>query len=568
MNSHTSIMQAFAKNFNLLINGSNRKFLYLALIYGISVSLLTLAVPISVQMLINTVANIASEEAIVTLAIILFFLLCISGLLIACQSYALELFQRRFYANMVGHFSLRTIFADQQYFRSINGTDLSNRYFDIMRVQTILPTLVTGFLATILQMLVGIVLVSFYHPWLLIFNFLFMLCLFFICRIWGLRAMATALDVSLAKYRTARHLEDLAQLNDFYKSETKSNQAIKKSDTLSQYYIDTRKHHFRNTFSQQIALLFLYASFSALLLGLGGILVIKGELTLGQLIAAELILIAVFASVSRFGYYLNKFYELNASLEEIGILFEVPTENLKGNKHLDNSQLPSLVFDNIKYRFKQQLFKLNLKIDNAAKVLVKSSNSSIQLNIIDLVRRYTAPIQGRVLINEEDIQDYLPSSLRNKVTIIDKPNLAEGTIIEYLRIHSPNASLAEINDVIDCVELTETIQMLKDGFDTPILANGEPLRTVEVLRLKLAGALLSKPQILILNESFDSISHHRRNRIFMKLCKIPDMLLIYFSNHQDLKMFDRYLYIGLNKHKSFKTVDDLSIYEENAKETS
>jgi putative ABC transport system ATP-binding protein len=86
------------------------------------------------------------------------------------------------------------------------------------------------------------------------------------------------------------------------------------------------------------------------------------------------------------------------------------------------------------------------------------------------------------------------------------------------------------------------------------LANGTPFKSSEVLRLKLAGALLAKPAILVLNEYFDTLSYERRQRIFDYVCSQTDMIVLYFSNRHDLYMFDRYLFMDWGHNVSFPDV--------------
>jgi ABC-type bacteriocin/lantibiotic exporter with double-glycine peptidase domain len=558
-----SYFGAFKRHISVLIDSNNRRFLYLALIYGLAVSLLTLAVPISVQMLINTVAHIASVQAILVLSLVLFGLLLFSGGITALQTYALELFDRRFYASMTAQFTLRNIYAEQKHFRAINGNDLVNRYFDIMQVQKVVPSLIAGFFATLLQMLVGIVLVSFYHPWLFLFNALFMMSLWMICRYWGVRAMATALDVSEAKYRTARHLEDIAQFNDFYKSSTRSHYAIARTDTLTRSYIHKRVRHFRNVFGQQIALLFLYALSSSVLLGLGGYLVVKAQLTLGQLVAAELILTAVFFGISRLGYYLVQFYDVTAAVEEIHRVYALP---LEAYEQASVTTLPTtgvrLAFFGAKLPIENDVLQLDIAIEPNQKILFKSSSAMIQRGISDLLTRHMAPSHGRIELAGHDIHDIEPEELRNQVMVLDRTIMVESTIRNYLRISAPEASRSQMNDALRLVEMDEVLARLPNGIDSCVLANGTPLRSTEILRLKLAAALLMKPKILILNEYFDTISYERRMRIFKHLCEIDDMMLLYFSNRHDLAFFDRFVYLDWQQYVECAHIDALRACEQ------
>lgn len=166
--SQISLVKFFRIFFDILKPEAN--FYWLAAVYGVGISLLSLATPISVQMLINTIANTALTAPLVVLSLTLFGLLTISSLIYALRVHLLELFARRFYARMVAEISLISVYAQNPFFGDIKKSSLFNRYFDVIYVQTAIPILFIGGFTTLLQIAVGFVLVSLYHPYFLAFT--------------------------------------------------------------------------------------------------------------------------------------------------------------------------------------------------------------------------------------------------------------------------------------------------------------------------------------------------------------------------------------------------------------
>ncbi|MEL7453555.1 MAG: ABC transporter ATP-binding protein, partial [Pseudomonadota bacterium] len=201
-------------------------FYWLAIIYGVGISLLSLATPISVQMLINTVANTALTAPLILLSATLFGLLMISGLLNALRVHLMELFGRRFYARMVAEIALRSIYAQNPFFSDTSRSALFNRYFDIVVVQKSMPVLFIGGFTVILQAGVGFVLVSLYHPLFLVFNLVLVALIWIIWLIWGASAIRSAIDLSHAKHATAEWLESLAASDGFFKSQKRIDYAL------------------------------------------------------------------------------------------------------------------------------------------------------------------------------------------------------------------------------------------------------------------------------------------------------------------------------------------------------
>ncbi|MFT5441375.1 MAG: putative ABC transport system ATP-binding protein, partial [Myxococcota bacterium] len=314
-----------------LILAPEKGFYALVVIYGVVISILTLSIPISVQLLISTVANTAQAEPVLILAGALFALLAFSALFRALQEFALELFERRFFARVTSEIVMRLIYARYSDLEQRNREEMVNRYFDIMTVQKTLPVLLTGGVSLILQTGVGFLITSSYHPLFLIFNLVVIAIAAGIWLVMHRGARDSAVAISQAKYEMGSWLEQLARTNSLFKSHRTIDLALERSEALSKQYIDERKRHFYFTFGQLLGFLTLYALASAALLGLGGALVIRGQLTLGQLVAAELILSAIFVGLTRLGYYLHSYYQLRAATKKIAVFFDLELENSDGD---------------------------------------------------------------------------------------------------------------------------------------------------------------------------------------------------------------------------------------------
>ena len=146
-----------------LLLAPDAAFLRLALVYGIAISLLSLATPISVQLLINSVANTALTAPLFTLSAVLFLLLLLVGVLSAFRVHLMALFERRLFGRIVAEITLRAVHAQNPFFTDTRRGDLFNRYFDLMTVQKALPSLLIGGFTILLQGAVGLVVTSFYQ---------------------------------------------------------------------------------------------------------------------------------------------------------------------------------------------------------------------------------------------------------------------------------------------------------------------------------------------------------------------------------------------------------------------
>ncbi|MDJ0848911.1 MAG: ABC transporter ATP-binding protein [Myxococcota bacterium] len=539
-----------------LILAPEKGFYALAIIYGVAIGILTLSIPISVQVLISTVANTAQPEPVVILAVALLVLLAFSALFLALQYYALELFERRFFARIASEVVLRFVYARYAHLESLNRDEMANRYFDIMTVQKNMPILLTGGISLFLQTLVGFAVTSFYHPLLLVFNLAVVALAALIWRALHRGAKESAVALSHAKYDMAGWLEELARANFFFKSHRNIQHALSRSEELSQHYVDEHKRHFFYTFGQLIGFLVLYAVASAALLGLGGWLVISGELTLGQLVAAELILSAIFVGLTRLGYYLRSYYEMRAAVKKIAVFFDISLEAVRGDEELACSS-SQLVVRGVRSRYRGEDLTLNLTVPSGAHVLVAATGASLAKNFADLLQRFRDPDAGTISIGGVDLTDVDVHHLRDEIAVVDSPIVLERSIAEYLGLADPTLSRARIREVVAQVGLADEVQKMEGGLDRRLTPNGYPLSVSETMRLKLAYALLCRPRIIVLTPLFDVVGHQKRLEVLEAIRRIPEITLIYFSNRRDLDCFDRFLFFSATEQRYVRDLEEL-----------
>lgn len=539
----------------LAILRPERSFYGLALVYGIGVSLLSLATPISVQFLVNTVANTALAAPLVVLSLTLFGLLILFGLLYALRIHLMELFQRHFYARMVQEISLLSVYAQDPFFSDRKSSSLFNRYFDVIIVQKAIPVLFIGGFSVVLQVAVGFVLVSLYHPLFLVFTLVMSALIWVIWLVWGARAIRTGIDLSHAKHETANWLETIGGSNGFFKSERRIDYAIARTDEYTHDYLNAHRRHFRQHFSQTLSFLLLYALASAALLGLGGWLVIQGQLTLGQLVAAELVLSVAFFGVAQLGVYLTYFYDLCAAVEEISLFYEVEQEPPSSESEL-TSEDHTIVFRGVRGTARGDEVEFDLEIPTGAMVMARAGNHGVQRLFTNFLKLHQRSSHGFVTVGGVDVNDLEAYNLRKDVHVLDRPSFVGMTIREYLALSCKDTASKRMMGALETVGLIETVSNLEKGLDTPVAYTGWPLSAVELQQLKLANALLERPRILVLSQLFDLVDEDNLARAIRDLRSQCYTTVIYFSGRRADLGFDSFLYMEADRQRTFDEFED------------
>lgn len=533
-------------------------FYWLTIIYGVGISLFSLATPISVQMLINTVANTALPAPLVMLSSTLFVLLVISGLLYALRIHLMELFARRFYARLVAEITLISVYAQNPFFTDASRGSLFNRYFDVINVEKAIPILFIGGFTVILQVGVGFVLVSLYHPLFLVFTLVLTALIWIIWLLWGARAIRTGIDLSHAKHGTAAWLESIGYSNGFFKSQRRIDYALDRSDDYTRKYINERKRHFRNHFAQTLCFLLMYAAASATLLGLGGWLVIQNQLTLGQLVAAELVLSVAFFGVAQLGTYLTYFYDLCAAIEELTLFYDVEQEN-PGGENPVTGQDHTLVFTGVRGIARHEEAEFNFEIPSGSIVMATASHHGVQRLFTSLLKMHQLPSSGFATLGGIDFRDIESHNLRNTIHVLERPTFVGMTIREYLSLSCPDSATRRMVGALDTVGLTHTISTFERGLDTPIAETGYPLSSVELQQLKLANALLERPRVLVLSRLFDLLDEDHLAAAVNELREQAYSTVIYFSHRRIDLGFDKFLYLEAQQQHFYDTFEDFCL---------
>jgi putative ABC transport system ATP-binding protein len=460
----------------------------------------------------------------------------------------MELFRRRFMARLVADVTMRAINAANPFFTDSRRIDLFNRYFEIINIQKVVPSLLIGGFSIFLSALVGILVVSFYHPFFLAFNVVVVLLVWVVWKLWSKGAMETSIALSHQKYAAAHWLESVGASNGFYKSSRHLDYALARSEAVTANYVEAHKAHFRYYFPQSIALAVLYAFASAGLLALGGWLVIQEQLSIGQLVAAELILSGAFYGISQMSSYIDDYYDFVAAVEELSLLYAIPQEPPPPARI---AALPprgsGLKMAHVGLELPAGPARIDLSIADGQQ-LVAQGSPGMERVFSTLLKRHLKPDKGLITIGGVDIAALDALELRSDVQVLDRPAVVESTIAEYLALAEPDAGPAAMVDALKLVGLEDRIALLPDGMQTVLSSTGYPLSLGKTMQLRLAAAVLARPRMLVLSPLFDMVTRARLLAVFAHFAG-SGTTIVYFSNRPEDVTLDGFLWFGREEQR-------------------
>lgn len=514
-----------AARLRALLRGE-RQTLVVAVVYSMVIGLLSLAVPVAVQSVVNTIAFGSVLQPLVVLSLLVFVALGFNTLLNGLRAGIVEIIQRSIFARVATDVTHRLLRVRAEAFDRYHGPELVNRFFDVVTVQKSASLLLIDGLSILMQTVIGMLLLAVYHPWLLAFDVLMVLAMSTIVFVLGRGAVATSIKESKAKYALEGWLEQMAAYLVTFKSAGGAAYAMRRSHELLEHYLDYRGRHFTILLRQILASFALQAVASAALLGIGGWLVISRELTLGQLVASELVVSAMVSAFTKFGKQLEVYYDLNAALDKLGDLVDLPLERGGGEAVLPPRGLLTIAVRDLSVHYDgvstPALRIARWDVAPGERVGLTGPIGSGKSTLADVLFGLRTASSGVVLLDETDMRHVALTELRQHVALVRSVELFAGSIVDNVRLGREHVSLADVSDALRSVGLLDELLMLPDGLDTVLLPHGRPLSYRQACRLMLARAIVGRPRLLVIDGALDQIDLTQEREQLAAMLFAPD----------------------------------------------
>ncbi len=476
----------------------DRNDIAVVLVYAVAIGALTLAAPVAVQALVTNVAFGTVFQPVVVLTLLLAVGLSFSAILRAFQAVVVEVVQQRVFVRVVSDLAHRLPRVERDALEHRDGRELANRFFEVVTLQKSMASLLIDGLGLVLQTFIGFALLAVYHPLLLAFGIALALVLVLVISVLGRGAVRSAIKESAAKYATAAWIEALAAQPLLWKSGGGPRHAAQRADELAHGYLDARRVHFRHLLAQTVGGLAIQVLASTALLGLGGALVLDGQLTLGQLVAAELVVAALGTAFARIGKQLEQLYDLVAAATKLAKLIDLPGERTSGEPLHGEGPARLRVHDPALGE------AADLHVVAGARVGLGGSELAAT-RIVDAVAGLEPLPRGWVELDGVDLRGVELVSLRRAVALVRSDDAFAGTVLDNLRLGRPELTQAEAHGLLRAVGLADDIASLPRGLDEPLVLGGHPLRRGQRRRLALARALAAQPRLLVVDGLLDGL---------------------------------------------------------------
>ncbi|MEI6379336.1 MAG: type I secretion system permease/ATPase [Cyanobacteriota bacterium ELA615] len=283
---------------------------------------------------------------------------------------------------------------------------------------------------------------------------------------------------------------------------------------------------------------FLNKISSLLVLWVGTYMVLKGDLTLGQLIAFRIISGYVTSPILRLAQVWQNFQETSLSLERLADIVDTPQEAEEDRQNIPMPAIRGAVrYENVSFRFKSssalQLNNVSLEIPAGAFVGIVGQSGAGKSTLTKLLARLYEPEAGRILIDEYDINKVELYSLRRQIGFVPQDTLLfEGTVEENIALTNPDASSEEIIEAAKIAVAHDFILNLPRGYNTRVGERGASLSGGQRQRIAIARTVLQNPRMLILDEATSALDYITEQQVYLNLRETFKGRTVLFITHR------------------------------------
>jgi putative ABC transport system ATP-binding protein len=311
--------------------------------------------------------------------------------------------------------------------------------------------------------------------------------------------------------------------------------AIDRANRLAAEYVIARRAQFRVVLRQVIFAVGLQVVASTALLGLGGWLVIQGTLTLGQLVASELVVTVVVGAFSKAGKSLEKFYDLMAGVDKVGHMLDVPAEPT--NEIDFQGGQPALVqWGDLRLSAGGgTLYIPSNQIEAGSRVVVTGEAAQRQL-FTEALAGLLAPVLGSVEVAGFDAIRLSDGRRHGRaIGLAGNNEIFHGSVRENIALGRTQVGRSRVRDVLHRLGLWDEIIRLEDGMDTIVQTGGFPLNKTQIVLVLIARAIAAEPSLLVINDLLDQLDDHRFETVWQELSR-PDApwTLVFSSNSRQI----------------------------------
>lgn len=536
-NHELSIRESLDKFFKII--RLEKKEVTAIYFYAILSGVIQLTLPLGIQTIINFSQAAAGTANLPVSIILLIFIVLIgilvSGILQVNQMKIVEKIEQSIFAKFSLDFANKIPKIDSKELNNDHLPELMNRFFEVINLQKGLSKILLDIPLAVIQIVFGLVLLSFYNSTFIILGLLLILLLYFIFNYTSKKGLIASYNESENKYEVASWLEEIARSYKTFKISSQNNFHLKRTDDLVKDYLVSKTKHFEILKFQYWSLIVFKLLISAMMLIIGAVLLINQQLNIGQFIAAEIVILLILGAVEKLILNLEVAYNILTGVEKLNVINDKKSEVQGQTSFVSNHNGIALEVQNLNFKFdenKPLLENISFNIPAGAKVCVMGDGGSGKSILLELIGGTLKNFEGVINVNTIPINNLNQKEYRKNIGIFyNEQDIFEGTLYENICMGNESITPADIMKHAEMLEIKEFISLLPEGLYTPLQPTGKGLSTIMAKKILLLRAIVHQPELLVLDEPFELAGAESSKKISKYLIDLPNTTCMIVSGY-------------------------------------
>ena len=507
--------------------------------YAILSGVIQLSLPLGIQTIINfsqAAAGIGElPVSIILLIIIVLAGILVSGIVQVNQMKIVEKIEQSIFTRFSLDFAHKIPKIESSELNNNHLPELMNRFFEVISLQKGLSKILLDIPLAAIQIIFGLVLLSFYNSTFIVLGLLLILLLFFIFKYTTKKGLVASYNESENKYEVASWLEEIARSYKTFKISSQNNFHLKKTDELVKDYLVSKTKHFKILKFQYWSLIVFKLLISAMMLIIGAVLLIKQQLNIGQFIAAEIVILLILSAVEKLILNLEVGYNILTGVEKLNVISEKKTEIQGKSPYTSNGNGIGIEVKELNFKFENSpylLENINFTIQPGTKVCVMGDGGSGKSILLELIGGTLKNFEGVVNVNNTPINNINQNEYRKNIGIFyNEQDIFDGTIYDNICMGNESITPNEIMKLAEMLEIKDFISQLPEGLYTPLQPTGKGLSTIIAKKILLLRAIANQPELLVLDEPFELAGAESSKKISKYLTNLQNTTCMVVSGY-------------------------------------
>ncbi len=484
---------------------TERKLIYLVLFLALVNGIIVLTLPLGIQAILNFIMGGRVSSSWVLLTILVAVGIALSGIIQIGQLTLTEKLQQRIFTKSSFELAVRIPRIKLEAMQNRYAPEMVNQFFDTVNLQKGVAKLLVDFPTAALQVCLGLVLISIYHPAFFFFSLGVLILLYLLFKFTGPQGVVTSINESSKKYEVAHWLEELARTMGTFKLAGITDLPLVTVDRLIMGYLNFRNKHFGILITQYKAMVAFKVVSIVVLLITGSLLLIENEISLGQFVAVEIIIILIMNSIEKLIIGLETVYDVLTSLEKIGAITDLEMEEEKQNA----PQIPleqhgfDIEVNNLSFRYSEKsplvIDRVSMRAEPGQKIALAGIQGAGKSTIMQLLTGVYEDYDGSISFNGFHInalrKDYLRCDIGDNIW---QEAIFRGTLRDNITLGKSKITDTMVNQALDVVSALSEINFLEDGLNTQLFPEGMKLPRTLAKKIILARSIVANPRLLLL----------------------------------------------------------------------